>query len=138
MVFALLDYKGGFENFVGMLIFQPLFAALISTFTVAVCFVVGLPLRLNKKLFMWWSNRFYFPIGLGVTGVALLILSLVYTEVGTYHDGDMLLTTTTPNGWLLASGWFVLGFSVLHLFPPVFLVQSLQTRFLPASAREGL
>ena len=42
MSFAMFDYQGGFANFVGLTLFQPILAILFSILTVIICGLVGL------------------------------------------------------------------------------------------------
>ncbi len=120
MIFALLDSDFGFDGLVGLLIFQPILGALFSFLTILVCLIVGLPIRLIKKVKNWWTANFYISIIGTVCGLTLLFLSLThyFTEtVKIQMDGQETLRQV-PNLFLSYSGWFLTAFSTLHLFPP--------------------
>jgi hypothetical protein len=119
MIFALFDYQGGIDGFVGITIFQPILGALISILTIIVCFLVGLPIRFIEKINSFWS-KYYFPI-LGIAlGVVLLFSSFtpsLMETIKTVQD-NLEVTKEIPNLKLVIIGWFVTAFSILHTFPP--------------------
>jgi hypothetical protein len=128
MIFALLDYQGGIEGMLGMVIFQPIFAVILSVFTIVICFIVGLPIRLNKNLFKWWTNKFYVSIVGIVCGVSLLLLSFFphfLQTIKTEIEGQETIRKI-PNLSLVVTGWFLTAFSTLHLFPPLILRKKLE------------
>ena len=120
MLFAMFNYQGGIANFVGLTLFQPLFASLLSVLTVIICGLVGLPIRLNKKLNNWWRNHFYVSILLGLIGSLACATSLLpsFVEEATYGIDGMDVTQTVPNQILAFSGWLLLGIGTLHTYLP--------------------
>jgi len=125
MVFAMFDYKGGMANFIGLTFFQPITAALFSIFTIIICSIIGLPIRLNVRLKTWWSKHFYISIILATIGVISCAISLtpMFIEEITYSLEGIERTDTVPNQILSILGWFVLAFGTLHLYLPVFIEQ---------------
>ncbi|NVO86722.1 hypothetical protein [Hymenobacter terrestris] len=112
LLLALLDYRGSFPAFIGLVAFQPLMGALLSLATISLCVLVGLPLRL-AAFGRWWRQRTLLALGGAAAGVALLGLSL-FLRGATASAGF-----TEPSVLALASsGWFLLAFSLLHVFPP--------------------
>lgn len=123
LILALLDYRGGFPAFIGLLTFQPVMGALLSLATIGICFLVGLPLRLTA-FGRWWRQRAFLALGGAIAGGALLVLSL-------FLEGSQSGTSTEPKSLVLASsGWFLLAFCLLHIFPPDTLLHRVRMRFL--------
>lgn len=120
MALAILDYQGGFDNFIGIALFQPVMGALISVITIAICIVIGLPLRLSDQIHEWWSARMWLALAGVVTGTSFIIISLLpsMTSIAKQSlDGEAIESTVPHAGFALA-GWFLVAFSLLHLFPP--------------------
>ena len=120
MLFAMFDYQGGIANFVGLTLFQPLFALFLSILTVIVCGLFGLSLRLNNRLNKWWRKHFYFSILIGLVGLLFCAMSLTtgFVEETTYRMDGMDMTQTVPNQMLSITGWFLFAFGTLHSYPP--------------------
>lgn len=120
MLFAMFDYQGGFANFAGLILFQPLLAILLSFLTVIFCGLVGLPIRFNNRLHTWWRTHFYVSILIGILGLVACAISLMpgFIEEITYRINGMNMTQTIPNRILSISGWFLAAFGILHAYPP--------------------
>lgn len=129
MVFALLDYAGGFESFVGLALFQPIMAVILAALTIFCCLILGLPIRLIKKVNMWWSQHFYIAIGLTLLGLTLLVLSLApqFIEKAIVTTEGFEMTKEIPNSGLAITGWFLTAFSILHTYPPQRLTAKAQS-----------
>jgi len=129
MLFAMFDYQGGIANFVGLTLFQPFFAILISILTVIVCGLVGLPIRLNHRLNTWWRTHFYVSILIGLLGLVACAISLMpgFVEEITYRMDGMNMFQTVPNQILSISGWFLVAIGTLHTYPPKLLQDKLES-----------
>ncbi|WP_111323032.1 hypothetical protein [Algoriphagus chordae] len=125
----MFDYQGGFANFVGLTLFQPILAILISILTVIVCGFVGLPIRLNNRLNTWWRTHFYVSILIGFLGLVACAISLMpgFVEEVTYRMDGMDMTQTVPNRILSISGWFVVAIGTLHTYLPKFIQDRLES-----------
>lgn len=125
MLFAVLDNDGmDFINIAGLATIQPLMALILSGITIIICMVIGLPIRINKKLNYWWSRNFYLSITGTMIGAVLLFLSFHPNFTNTVYliqDGETI-SKKIPNVWLSISGWFVTAFSVLHFFPITLII----------------
>lgn len=123
MLFAMFNYQGGIANFVGLTLFQPILAILISVLTVIICGLVGLPIRLYNRLNIWWRTHFYVSILIGLLGLVACALSLMlgFVEEITYRMDGMDMTQTVPNQILSISGWFLVAIGTLHTYPPKFI-----------------
>lgn len=129
MLFAMFDYQGGFANFVGLTLFQPILAILLSILTVIVCGLVGLPIRLNNRLNTWWRTHFYISILIGFLGLVACAISLMpgFVEEVTYRMDGMDMTQTVPNRILSISGWFIVAIGTLHTYLPKFIQDRLES-----------
>ena len=125
----MFDYQGGFANFVGLSLFQPILAILISILTVIVCGLVGLPIRLNNRLNNWWRTHFYVSILIGFLGLVACAISLMpgFVEEVTYRMDGMDMNQTVPNQILSISGWFLVAIGTLHTYPPKFIQDKLES-----------
>ncbi|QHL88178.1 hypothetical protein GU926_12335 [Nibribacter ruber] len=121
LLFAVLDYEGGFPGFMGLVLFQPLMALLCAVVTVGAVFLMGLPIRVSRRLHHWWRKHFYLAILLAVLGVLFCLVSLVpsFMKEVTYQEGGATIRKTIPNVALFLWGWGTLAFGTLHLFPPL-------------------
>jgi hypothetical protein len=120
LIFALLDMdefdmitEGAF------LIFQPIFAIILSTLTIVACIIVGLPIRLLPRVKMWWSSRPIIPFITLTIGIILLLLSLNanLTETRIVTIDGIEREKEIPNYSLSLTGWFMTAFSLLHFYP---------------------
>lgn len=120
MSFALLDYQGGIDSFIGTTLFQPIIGGLISMVTIGICLLIGLPIRISDKINKWWTSRIWLSI-LGIlAGLSLMILSLLPSmkeTITTIVEGE-IIQKQIPDIGFAATGWFLTGFSLFHLFPP--------------------
>lgn len=120
MIFVLLDYQGGIDGLIGTALFQPIIGGLISAITIGICLLIGLPVRFNDRINTWWPKRIWISLLGTVIGLLILTLSLMPSMAETIK---IQIDTETvrrelPNLGFVATGWFLTGFSFLHLFPP--------------------
>jgi hypothetical protein len=131
MIFALIDSDFGIDGLFGLFIIQPIFAIILSGLTILVCLIVGLPIRLNRKINYWWTTNFYLSIIGTVIGLTLLLIALypAFSETVTIDlDGQPTLKQI-PNFTLTPVGWFLTAFSLLHIYPPRQLTEKLKNIF---------
>lgn len=135
MLFAMFDYQGGFANFVGLTLYQPILAIMLSILTVIVCGLVGLPIRLNNRLNTWWRTHFYISVLIGFLGLVACAISLIpgFVEEVTYRMDGMDMTQTVPNQILSISGWFLVAIGTLHTYPPKFVQDRLESLLISKS-----
>ena len=120
MFFAFLDNDFGFDGLFGLIFFQPIIGVVVSGLTILLCLIVGLPIRLHKKLNYWWTTNFYISILGAIIGLALLLLAILpqfHETVTATIDGQETLKQI-PYPSLTLIGWFLTTFSLLHIFPP--------------------
>ena len=122
IVSALLENDFGTNEFglFGEFIVQLILGVILSAFTITVCFIIGLPIRLNKKIHKWWTNRFYISIIGTLVGITMLFLTLMpqFKETATIKINGQEAVQKIPNLFILYTGWFLTAFMTLHIFPP--------------------
>jgi hypothetical protein len=131
MIFALLDNDFGLDGVFGLFIFQPIFAIILSSITILGCLILGLPIRLNKKINHWWSTNFYISIIGAICGLIILFTALLpdFREtVSADIDGQTTLKQI-PNTTLTYIGWLLTAFSTLHIYPPRQLTEKIKSIF---------
>jgi len=131
MMFALLDYSGGLQAFIGLAIFQPIMGGILCAISILICLIAGLPIRFGK-LRSWWGNHFIIPIAGIITGLLLLSFSItpMFIESVTILEEGEEITRKIPNEILALSGWFLLLFSILHILPPENTIQKMEALVL--------
>jgi hypothetical protein len=131
MLYAMFDYQGGVANFVGLTFFQPIFALFLSILTVIICGLVGLPIRLNRRLNNWWRTHFYVSILIGFLGLVASVISLMpaFVEEINYRMDGMDMMQTVPNQFLSMTGWFLVAIGTLHTYPPRLLIDKIENLF---------
>jgi len=120
MIFVLLDYEGGIDSFIGTTLFQPIIGGLITIVTIGTCLLIGLPIRISKRINTWWTKRLWISILGALLGLSLIILSLLPSMLKTIDitmENEMI-QKQIPNLGFGTTGWFLTCFSLLHLFPP--------------------
>jgi uncharacterized membrane protein len=120
MILVLMDYQGGVDSFIGTTLFQPIIGGLISIVTIGICVLIGLPIRISDRVNTWWIKRIWLSILGVVAGLTLLIFSLLPSMTETINTiiENEVIQRQIPNTNFAITGWFLTGFSLLHLFPP--------------------
>lgn len=131
MFFAFLDNDFGFDEIFGLVLIQPILGIIFSTITILICLLLGLPIRLNSKINDWYRKHFYFSIIGLFLGIIMLIFAFIpnFKEFVNYEfDGEVVLKEI-PNLFCSISGWFLIAFSFLHIFPPRTVTDRLKLLF---------
>lgn len=129
MVFALFDNDLGFDGLFGLFLIQPLIAIVISGLTILICLLLGLPIRLNKKINYWWTTNFYISIIGTFVGLTLLFLAALtnFREASLINIDGQEMIKQIPNSTLTCIGWILTTFSILHSFPPRQMIEKIKT-----------
>lgn len=128
MVYVILDYERGFEAFIGVLLFQPLFALILASLTIAACLLVGLPIRFIPRLNLWWREHVVVAVAIVFVGLCLCAVSFLpglMDETTIVHE-DWERTKKIPHAVLTISGWFSMAFGTLHLYMPLGMQRSME------------
>jgi hypothetical protein len=138
MVLTMFNYKGGFANFVGLTFFQPIMAIIVSLLIIFLYSLLGLPIRLNKKVNSWWTDRIYIPIILFCIGIVCFIISLMpsFLENVTETMDGVDMTYLAPNQLLLLTSWFLIPFSTLHLYPTKWMQLKVESILSPTKSNQ--
>jgi hypothetical protein len=86
--------------------------------TIAVCFLIGMPIRLIPKVFNWWYRHPLIPTILLVIGISFCFLSIQPQFISYQKDLEKIEPSVKqiPNFNILTIGWFLTGFSLTHLY----------------------
>ena len=120
IIYALNDVdEADMVNGIAFIVFQPLFGFILTSITIAACLLIGLPIRIVKRLKQWWYAKPLLPI-LGVfTGLCLLVLAFLpaWTEIQQVIIHGEPTQKQVPNAGISLAGWFITAFSLLHFYP---------------------
>lgn len=122
MGFAVLKAQAALVELFEFVIIQPLLGALCSAATIVICFVAGLPIRGNERLYKWWFSHPSVPLsGIGIS-IVLFALSLYppFMDSHNINIANETVTHNVPNHILSITGWFIVTFCLLHLYPGAF------------------
>lgn len=120
MLFALLDMLDfDMIGMIGFVIFQPIWGIALSSLTILICLVIGLPIRLSTKLRSFWIKNMWIALVMLVIGATFMILSLnhQFTEVHVEVIDEQTIERHTPNTEFALTGWFLIAFPLLHFYP---------------------
>jgi hypothetical protein len=136
MIEAILNYNGGFENFVAIAIFHPVIGIILSSLSLVICLIAGLPIRLIKSINKFWKEHFAISI-LGLF-IGIIIMSLAYLpyfrEMAKTEEG---FPTEIPNNTLSIIGFLITTFFALHTYPPKFIIAILDRLVFKLLPRES-
>jgi energy-converting hydrogenase Eha subunit A len=103
LILSRKNFGGEAEDLFQMIVFQPILAIVFTLITIIACLIIGLPIRMNKKIKHWWAVHFYIALSGFILGLILIGLSTMQTPV--------------PGLYLSLPGWFLTAFCALHFFP---------------------
>lgn len=126
MIMGMLNFTGGVDEMFGLMIFQPIMAFVLAFITMLICGLLGLPIRIHKKLNNWWRGHFYTAPAIVLVGLVLGIFSFFFMEQSEFEIDGMLQTVAHPNTECLVLSWFLMAFGLLHVYPPYMI----QMRFV--------
>jgi hypothetical protein len=131
MIFVLIDSDFGFDGIFGIVFIQPIIAIIISSLTIFVCFIVGIPIRFHKKLNIWWKKNYYLSIIGIIIGLIFLGLALLpsFSETVNYDLDGVPTIKQIPNSIFTYIGWLLTAFSILHTYPPLQITEKIKLIF---------
>lgn len=118
MLLAIMDSDFGIEGLLILTFVQPIIGLMLTIGVIVGSFLVGLPIRLNKNIQTWWTTYNIAVIGI-IFGCSLMLISNMnfLQEAVSYEEEGVMLNKNIPHAYTLYSGWCMLGFMCLHLFP---------------------
>lgn len=108
---------GGGPESIGHLVGPPV----MSVLTIGFVSLLGLPIRLVPALLTWWKAHSWIMVAAGVLGFVAIMLSFS-PDLATIREVDVDGVTqesVEAVWWLTTLGWFVLAFSLVHLWNPL-------------------
>jgi len=118
MLFAIMDSDFGIEGLLILTFVQPIMGFMLTVGFIIMSLIVGLPIRMNKKIQRWWTNNNIAVIGITLGLILLLISNMNFLQQTiAYKEDGILLNKNIPNAYIVYSGWCILGFMCLHVFP---------------------
>ena len=94
--------------------------------TIILTFLIGAPLRMIPRLFNWWCDRPYISLILLVVGIVFCFLSTQFPEPHVRNSEGQI--EEGSNYVLLAIGWFIVSFSLIHFYFESF-IEFLKNKF---------
>lgn len=133
MIFAVLDNdEADLINEIALFAIQSIYGIVFSALTIAVCIIVGLPIRLTERLYKWWSTKPTVALTGIITGLIVLVTSLNshFSETTNVIIEGEQKTKQIPNINLALIGWFLTAFCLLHLYP-LTIIEWFKTKLFP-------
>ena len=100
------------------LIFQPIMGAILTAIAIAGLFVIGLPLRLIKRINTWWKLHWWIPFFIGTIAFMMMCMSWMPHFRVQVLDPDLQIEVDSFHPFLATGGWLLTLFAVLHFYPP--------------------
>ena len=101
------------------MIFQPIMGAIFTCVAILVLLVVGLPIRLWKKLNIWWRAHWWLSFVIGTGAFVMMFLSWMPGLRVQVMDPELNMTVDSFHPILAIGGWMLNLFAVLHFYPPL-------------------
>lgn len=101
------------------LVIQSMVAALLIGATLIACLLIGLPLRLVPRVARWWQARPLIPLA-GIAAAAFLFWLSTRSGIAQTAEVEEFgnrFAAQVPNFKLVAVGWALLSFCLLHFYP---------------------
>lgn len=120
LIYALLDIvEIDLIAGLGFLTLQPIIGFIFTISTIAICLLIGLPIRLNNKVQTFWLSKPFIPVSGFIFGLFMLMLSFNsnFTTIEDVTVEFHVVQHEIPNLYLSFVGWFLVGFSLLHFYP---------------------
>ena len=101
------------------MIFQPVMGAIFSGIAIVLLLIVGLPIRLIKKVNMWWKAHWWLPFFIGSVAFCMMVLSWMPHFRVQIMDPEFGTMVDSFHPVLAIGGWLLTLFAVLHFYPPM-------------------
>jgi hypothetical protein len=136
MLLAILDNdEADLMNEIDLFVIQPIIGSVLVALTIIICFIVGLPIRLIARVKNWLVEKPVIPL-IGLAFGVIFFLMAFYPNLMEQKevliDGGQKLKQV-PNYNLSLTGWFIIGFSLLHFYPDA-LLQYIKRKLLKSES----
>lgn len=123
MFLAIIDSDKGFDGMVTLAFFQPILGIILCSLVISTCLIAGLPIRIVGAINTWWVNHSIVPILGFLAGIISLMLSIIpaFHSHGIIEVDGMDHSRSFPNTFLSITGFLMVAFCALHIYPPKFI-----------------
>jgi hypothetical protein len=101
------------------MIFQPIMGAICTVVAIIILLVVGLPIRLMKKVNQWWKDHWWIAFILGTLAFAMMFVSWMPLFRIKMFDPETGIQFDSFHPVFSIGGWMLTIFAVLHFYPPL-------------------
>ena len=101
------------------MIFQPIMGAVFSAIAILLLLIVGLPIRLVRKINVWWRAHWWLPLVIGTAAFIMMIFSWMPHFRVKVMDPELDRMVDSFHSVLAIAGWLLTLFAVLHFYPPI-------------------
>jgi len=101
------------------LILQPIMGGMFAIIAIIILLVVGLPIRLMKKVNLWWKHHWWLSFILGAVAFVMMYASWMPQFRIKVLDPDSGSQVDSFHPLISISGWMLTIFSVLYFYPPL-------------------
>jgi hypothetical protein len=101
------------------MIFQPIMGAIFASLAVALCFILGLPIRFIRSVRELWRRFWWLPLFFGAVGFVLMVVSWLPPFRQTVYDYATDMQTQTFQPAMALTGWLLSVFAALHFWFPL-------------------
>lgn len=98
---------------------------MIVSISISIITLMGLPIRFHKKIHSWWRGKVFLVPKLLLLALLLCWIKFLPAIIDLCYV-DIRLAAHTTGFYIFLISWFLLGFSLLHFYPPYML----QMRFI--------
>jgi len=100
------------------LIFQPIMGAIFTAIGIAICLVLGSPIRFIRPIKTWWRRYWWIPFIIGTLGFVMMIASWFPAFRVEVMDPELGYMVDSFHPVLAIGGWTISLFAALHFYPP--------------------
>jgi hypothetical protein len=101
------------------LMFQPIMGAIFTLIAIAVMSLVGLPIRLMRRLNAWWRKHWWIVFLIGTVAFLMMYASWMPQFRTMILDPETQTEVASFHPVLAVGGWLLTIFAVLHFYPPL-------------------
>ena len=101
------------------LIFHPIIAVILTSIAIGVVGVVGIPIRLGRRLRLWWIDHWWISLVIGTIAFAMMWASWLPDLRTQVWNPDLETHEDSFHPTLGFGGWLLTIFAVFHFFPPI-------------------
>jgi hypothetical protein len=101
------------------MILQPIMGAIFSGIAIILLLILGLPIRLVKKINIWWKAHWWLAFVIGSAAFGMMVLSWMPLFRVQVMDPEFGTMVDSFHPVLAIGGWLLTLFAVLHFYPPI-------------------